>query len=244
MTTVSQSPDLEALLQRLPLFDGFPYLITRVGGALRHITLLPADRSESELRHLARLQVLANRQETCLVLGAGRAIFYGIDATASGFDEAPRGGVFVAGKLRPAEDFLPTLELLARTVHLGAFIDSLEQTGYSTGDSRSEYRPATAEEISRLSGRDADGVPPGLVRCGDCGEYRGECLGPAPHLAQSVTRVYCRCENHNHCARCGDRLADWRLDAHHFNRGDRRVWFTPAFCGMSHACPESLGRIQ
>ena len=237
MTDVSESPDLEPVIQLSPRFDGFPYLVTRRVGPLHHITLLPSDRSDVELRHLADLQVRANRLETCLVLGADRAIFYGIDATSTGFEAAPRGGAPVAGKLQPAEDFPPTPELTARAEQLRVFIDSTKQTGYMIGGAQSGYRPATAEEISRLSGRDPDGVPLGLVHCGACGEYRGECLGPAPNCSESVAKVYCRCENHNHCARCGHPLSDWRLGAHHFDRRDRKVWFKPAFSGLSHVCP-------
>lgn len=244
MTTIPVTQDLEALVQRLPLFDGCPYLITRLVGALRHITLLPADRSEKELRRLAKAQVAANRLETCLVLGPDRAIFYGIDASPSPVDAAPRGGAPVIGKLQPADDFAQTPELMARAERLRDFVDSLKQGGYLVGDSESTYRPATAEEVSRLSGRAADGAPLGLARCAACGEYRGECLGPAPNFARSIARVYCRCENHNLCARCGNPLAGWRLNAHHFDRRDRNLWFLPAFSGLSHVCPESLGRIQ
>lgn len=244
MTAVSQSSDLEVFDRRLPLFDGFPYLVTRMAGPLCHVMLLPADRSEEELRRLVRLQVLANRLEACLVLDADRAIVFDTDGAPSRIAAAPRGGLPVAERLRPAEDFSPTPELLARAERLRLFVESFKQGGYLVGSPQSGYRPATTEEISRLSGHGADGVPPGLVCCGGCGEYRGECLGLAPHSAQSIARVYCRCENHNRCARCGNPLSDWRLRAHHFNRGDRKIWFTPGFCGMSHACSEDLRRVQ
>lgn len=243
MAAVSQSSDLESFVQRLPLFVGFPYLVTRIVGPLCHVMLLPADRSEEELRHLATLQVLANRLETYLVLGED-PIHYDIDGTPSRVAAAPRGGFLVAGKLRPAEDFPPTPELAARAERLRVFIESLKQTGFLVCSPQLGYRPATAEEISRLAGHSPDGVPRGLVRCGDCGECRGECLGSAPHSDRQIASVYCRCENHNRCARCGNTLAAWRLHAHHFDRRTGKILFQPSFSGMSHVCSESLRGVQ
>ena len=233
------------LNDRLPLFDGFPFLVTRVVGAIRHILLLPADRSEAELQRLAELQTAANRLESCLVLEPERVIYYDLAGQSSGVsDIAPRGGLLVTGKLRTPEDFAQTPELLSRTRRLEEFIDALDGRGYVLGDSDATYRAATPEELACLAGRDSSGVPRGLAQCALCSEYRGICLGTAPAYvdpAEWVTTVYCRCENHNLCARCSEPLAEWRLNANHFNRQDLEVWHVPAFCGFSHQC---AGRIQ
>jgi len=54
----------------VPPFDGYPYLVTRIGhSALRHLALLPADWSRERLVDLARRQRDANRLDTCVVLG-------------------------------------------------------------------------------------------------------------------------------------------------------------------------------
>ena len=54
----------------VPPFDGYPYLVTRIGhSALRHVALLPADWSRERLVDLARRQRDANRLDTCAVLG-------------------------------------------------------------------------------------------------------------------------------------------------------------------------------
>jgi len=56
--------------QLTPPFDGYPYLVTRIGhSALRHFAVLPTDWSAERLVSLTRRQALANRLDTCLVLG-------------------------------------------------------------------------------------------------------------------------------------------------------------------------------
>ena len=53
-----------------PEFEGFPFLVTRVGHTpLRHIALLPADWSFDRLAEAVRRQARANRLDTCLCLG-------------------------------------------------------------------------------------------------------------------------------------------------------------------------------
>jgi len=229
------------LNDRLPLFDGFPYLVTRVIGAFRHILLLPADRSDAGLRRLAELQDAANHLETCLVLEPERVIYYCAGAEPAPSTFAPRGGSLVTGELCAAEDFEQTPDLLSRTQRLEEYIDALDQRGYVLGDPEATFRAATPEELECLAGRDSSGVPRGLAQCATCGEYRGICLGTAPTYAEWVTTVYCRCENHNLCARCSEPLAEWRLNANYFNRRDGHAWHVPAFCGFNHQCS---GRIQ
>lgn len=240
----TQFQGTKELNDRLPLFDGFPFLVTRVVGAFRHILLLPVDRSEAELQRLAELQTAANRLDSCLVLGPNRAIYYYLDGRSSGVsDMTPRGGLLVTGKLRTPEDFHQTPEFLSRTRRLEEFIDALDGEGYVLGDSEATYRAATPEELACLAGRDSSGVPRGLVQCATCGEYRGICLGTAPAYidpAEWVTTVYCRCENHNLCARCSEPLAEWRLNANYLDRRDLDVWHLPAFCGFNHQCTRRI----
>ena len=244
MTAFSRSSDTEALIRRSTRFEGFPYLFTPMMAPLCHMLLLPADRSEKALQEMAELQVLANKLETFLVFSHERAIRYDIDGTPSPVAEAPCGGALVTGKLRAAEEFPPMPELLAREESLREFIKSQHQTGYLVGSPQLGYRPATADQISRLSGHGADGVPVGLVRCGDCGAYRGECLESGSHSQRKIARVYCQCENHNRCARCGNPLAAWRLYAHHYDERENKILFQPTFSAMSHECTENLRRVH
>ena len=56
-----ESESTRRLYPRLPIFEGFPYLVTRVVPAMYHVMLVPADASELELVLLARTQWRANR---------------------------------------------------------------------------------------------------------------------------------------------------------------------------------------
>ena len=54
----------------LPCFDGYPYLVTRIGrSALRHVSLVPADWPRDRIIELARTQANANRLETAACFG-------------------------------------------------------------------------------------------------------------------------------------------------------------------------------
>jgi hypothetical protein len=50
----------------LPVFDGFPYLVTRVVPTMYHVTLLSGDASERDLARIAQAQWRANRLDVCL----------------------------------------------------------------------------------------------------------------------------------------------------------------------------------
>ena len=66
-------PTAEALLALVPLFDGFPYLATRIVPGACHITLLPAGWNRNRLLALLAQQVAANQFDAALVLSADEA---------------------------------------------------------------------------------------------------------------------------------------------------------------------------
>ena len=218
-------------------FTGYPYLVTRIGRtALRNIALLPADWSYERLLDLTRRQAIANQLETCLCLGPAESVFVEPDGTATPSSLIPTGSPVVE-RLALAESIPDTHEVSARRERLEAFAASLNPTGYLVGDGLAGGRPATQDDIARLSGRDSCGIPAGLDRCATCARFRGDYLdtegeGKTP----CVIRVYCRCENHNQCARCGEPLAESRLSSWEFNEVDGRVWYAAAYVGLSHRC--------
>jgi hypothetical protein len=222
----------EAPTQPDPAFDGYPYLVTPLGPGLCHYIVLPGDLGIDELVHLARRQHAANRLRTCLVLGPATAVHLADEGETLG--EVPWCNIPVSDGLMGPEEFPPTVDLRERQQRLRAFIAE-GPASWTVIDSM-PGRPATAEELVRLSGTDLDGVPVGLVRCTVCTAYRGECLGSTqqPYL---VVRVFCRCENHNRCARCLHRLYEHRLDGCYYDEGERTVIHVPAFGGLSHRCP-------
>lgn len=205
----------------LPQFDGFPYLVTRIVPALYHIILLPAGLPREKYTDLLARQRQANQLTTSLALNDSTAWY---------------GGGIVTCKLEPSEVFQPTPDLLARRARLDRFVTSHNSGGHLFGDLTKGGHPATPGEREELAGRQSNGVPIGLDRCIECGEWRGTCLDPNPRFAGLVMRVHCRCENHNLCALCGDPLTDRRLNANYYDEDDGNVWHVPGFSGLGHRC--------
>ena len=223
-----------------PEFDGFPYLVTRIGHTpLRHIALLPAGWSFDRQAEAVRRQVRANRLDTCLRLGLASALF--VDADGTEFAASPVcWGIPVIGAIVLPEPLASTPELLARQAALEAFARRGRSSGYLVGDGLEGGRRATPGEVRRLSGRGEDGIPRGLRRCARCGAFRGDYLAvrgegngdPTPR----VVPVHCRCENHNRCARCGEPLAEWRLSSYFLAEACRAVRYLAAYAGLGHRC--------
>jgi hypothetical protein len=216
------------------LFEGFPYVVTRVVPAMYHHMVLPDEVDEAALVDIARRQARANVLETCLVLSADSALFIGADGCEHR-SKAPRGGFVVIDRLQPCRSFTQTERLVARRLALDRFIaEGPPRTGYVLGDLTCGRRPATLDEMVMLAGTQADGVPRGLGRCSGCGEWRGHCLSPS--LADHVIEVHCRCANDNRCAACGRLLHTRKLNANEYSERDGRIWHTPGFSGLGHIC--------
>jgi ribosomal protein L32 len=221
-------------------FTGYPYLVTRIGHSpLRNMSVLPADWSRERLLDLARRQAIANQLETCLCLGPTESVFVSPDGTFEVANGIPVG-LPVVDRLPLGEPIPETDELRARRERLEAFAECLKGTGYLVGDGLEGGRPATADDIRQLSGRDALGVPAGLSRCATCGSFAGDFLATKGEgngdVRPRVVRVHCKCENYNHCARCGEPLAKSRLSAYEFSETDGKVWYAAAYIGLSHRC--------
>ena len=226
---------------RLPLFDGFPYLLTRVAPSFYHVILLPAEHDADVLLDLGHRQTQANRLPTCVVLDTDLCGYIVDPGKARPSRQPPRGGVLVTGQLVPCVDFPETPELTARRRRLEAFLRARNGSGCVLGDLTKGGRHATGDEVIRLTGRQVNGVPTGLVRCPSCHDWRGECLDPNPRLHGLVVRAHCRCENGNCCARCGELLHDRRLDANYYNPDDGQVWHVPGFFAFRHRCNSGAG---
>jgi hypothetical protein len=221
----------------LPLFEGFPYLSVRVTGAMRHLTLLPADRPPAWLETLARRQTDFNRLEVALVLAPERAIVHAARADTATEGPAPRGGLLVSDRLLSAERFPATEELARRSAGLAAYLDETQpNVGYVLGDVTKGGHPATLEERVRLEGTQPSGAPRGLVPCGVCSEWVGTCLDPSDGFEGLVVEVHCRCANDHRCAWCGRRLAPYRLNANFYDPLRREIWHVAGFEALGHRC--------
>jgi hypothetical protein len=218
-------------------FDGFPYLVTRIVPALYHIILLPAELAQEGLEEIALRQVCHNRLETCLVLAEGSCVYFTLNHIRLVSDDMPWAPHYVADKLLSSSDLPETDELRSRRENLSRFIDARKMEGCLYGDLRKGGRSATPGELGMLSGKSACGVPRGLVYCNCCGGWTGECLDPNPFFRNLIMKVYCRCENDNLCARCGQQLYEYRLNANYFGE-DGEIWHVPGFGSLSHRCPD------
>lgn len=218
------------------LFQGFPYLVTRVVPAMYHIILLPDDVADPTLTDIAHRQARANRLETCLVMSADSALFI----TVGGREcrgKPPRGGLIITDRLRPCLNFGDAASLTYRRRALQRFIaECPPRSGYMFGDLTKGGQRATLEEAVTLAGTQCNRVPRGLTRCEDCGEWRGRCLDPSPQFAGQVMDVHCRCANDNRCAACGELLHARKLNANMYNERDGHIWHTPGFSGLGHVC--------
>jgi hypothetical protein len=222
-------------------FDGYPYLVTRIGhSALRHMAILPVAWPRERLIDLARRQAEANRLETCLCLGPSEAVYFTRDGRAVETDFVPIG-VPVVERLELAEPVPDTAEVAVRRLDLHALAERSNPGGYLVGDGLEGGRPAAPADIERLTRQGADGVPIGLSRCPTCHWFGGDYLalngeGNGDRTPR-VIQVHCRCENHNRCARCGETLADRRLSAYSYDPADRQVRYAAAYTAFSHSCP-------
>lgn len=188
-------------------------------------------------------QVAWNRLDSCLVLGETKCIYFNADGCAAITDLPPYSSNHVTGRLFPSFSFEEDEEFRLREIRLNAFLKSKKKEGYLFGDLRKGGRPASQEELKRLSGKLPEGVPKGLTRCGECGGWSGEGLDPNPIFANWVMKVWCRCQNDNFCARCHQPLSEYKLNANYYEPKDGQIWHVPGFSGLSHLCPD-LQRSQ
>ena len=227
----------QALNRRLPLFDGFPYLTTRLVPAAYHLTLLPDHWDRDRLVAALVQQVEANQFETALVLGPTDALYLSPGGTIGASTFVPRSSLVLHGLLLPS-DRIGEGQFGDRSERLAAFVETVNgDAGYLLGDLQKGGRPATRNECRRLGGVGPEGVRRGLTRCARCGEWRGACLDTVPDHPVLVVPVHCLCDNVTRCARCLEPLRERRLNGNHFDERDGQVWHWPGYMASSHRCP-------
>ncbi len=231
-----------------------PYLVVEIVAALYHLTVLPADFDDNDLAAVTRAQVRANRLDTCLVLGERRVLTIGAEGVERLVAEIPFrlldhwSSAAVTRRLKTASPLPATDDLLRRQAALETAIKAyparraevlrkrgmLPPADFVVGDLTKGGWQATPDELQALSGRQSSGVPIGLAQCADCGFWKGDCLDPSPAFPGKVMRVCCRCENINRCARCGETLYRFRLNANFYDPRPDAVVHVPGFSGLSH----------
>jgi hypothetical protein len=221
-------------------FNGYRYLVSRIGfSALRHIALMPAERSCERVIGLARAHAEANRLETAACFGPDDAVYVGTDGRATTTGPTP-SGLLVVERLRLAESLIATDELVARRASCSLFAEGLVNGGYMVGDGVEAGELASPAELRRLTGRGGDGLPRGLRPCPDCGEPVGDYLRGGTEFV----RCWCACENHNRCASCSQPLADHRLSGWFYDTEDGQAWYLAAYAAFNHRCPDEPARAH
>jgi hypothetical protein len=227
---------LDAIRFPFPVFDGYPYLVTRLMPNVRHFLLLPGNASATDLREAARHQVQANRLPTALVLDDDFCLYLGADGTEKLAPACAGTARTSSDWLHPVHPFPASAELARRTEQLDAFLGA-DYQNRSQWEWTAGGRPVPSEDREWLAAQGPDGVPHGLVCCPACGEWRGEGLGSG-EASDYLVPVYCRCQNWNRCAECGGPLAEMRLNAYSYNRATRVLDYMPGYKVHWHDCRE------
>ena len=177
-----------------------PYLMVEIVAALYHLTVLPTDLPEDDLKAVAKAQVRANRLDACLVLGERRGLAMNAEGTERLVAETPFrllghwSSAAVTRRLKTASPLPATDELVRRQTALEDAIKEyparraevlrrrgmLAPADFVVGDLTKGGRAATPAELEALSGRqsmNADepasaGGSQELVQRGACHEAR------------------------------------------------------------------------
>ena len=221
---------------QLEHFNGFPYMLTLVSGGLFHISILPADIGLDNLKEIVRWQVSANKLQSCLVLGSSCCVYFDLDGAERISGDIPRGGFNCTGRLQTAWSGSRGSEFCVRTELLRAYLGEHGPRDMVYAELTKGGRQATAEEMSRLEGKQPNGIPLGLAKCERCGQWKGECLDPNPKFAGLIMPVCCACENDTLCAACGGTLWQRRINANYYDERRGTIYRVPGFKAFSHEC--------
>lgn len=222
----------------LPLFDGFPYIVTRLVPAGYHILLLPDAWATSRLMDALQQQVAANQLDAALALGPSDAIYLSPGAAPAHSTFVPRSNGIFGGTLLPAVAFDPAA-LGDRPARLDAFRQAVTRPGFILGDPAAGGRPATAQEVPLYSGRRPDGVPRGLERCPHCQEWRGWCLRSVEAGGEFLVPVHCVCQNTTRCGACLQPFRERRVGGNQYDEQHGRLSHWPGFMALGHRCATS-----
>jgi hypothetical protein len=154
-------------------FEGFPYIVTKVVGAMHHMILLPGGLPDNNLLEITRWQAAANKLQTSLVLRDPDAV---ISSRA-----APSRHLTLYARRDFREGFLATLRRVRRVGRVRRpgntsqqFISSLAMSGCILGELTKSGPEATSAEVRKPAGRKPEGVPKGLKKCAKSCYWTGE----------------------------------------------------------------------
>lgn len=108
------------------VFDGFPYLVVRIGPAVYLVWPVPARAPREELIALAREQATASGLPTCLAFGLRDGVYCDPGGGVEARPQIPRGGKQMSGRLRSFPEFPRDEELEARKDRLEDYLRERE----------------------------------------------------------------------------------------------------------------------
>jgi hypothetical protein len=219
----------------LPAFDGTPYLATRIEPEFFHVLLLPSEWPLYSQLNVAFRQAEANRLPTCFLLTPDSCLWLRTDGSVLPARAEPRDLAVAVGKLAPCEILPASAGMRERDASLRAHAARQGERTVWSDPQRGGWPPSEAE-AETLAGEGEEGVPRGLERCPECGEWRGACLDPRAREAPLVLPVACPCDNDNECAACGALLFDRRLQSNWYDAEDRALHYVPGFHALDHVC--------
>lgn len=230
---------------KLPLFQSFPYLSTRLVSVFYHITLYSKSIGNHRLIELAEFQAEANGLPACFVIGEQECVYFNPKSKPYFSRKPPLGGKIAFEKLQPPNNDFELSELVGRRGELIVFAEKANRGNYFLlGDPGKGGEKASAREIEGLSGRQEGGIPVGLSKCEVCGDYKGRCLDPSERFQGLVMTVSCLCENHNRGSWCGMLLHSHKLNSNYYENATDTIWFVPGFSCLSHKCDIIFGTVN
>lgn len=222
----------------LPAFDGTPYLATRIEPELFHILLLPRGWPLYSQLNVAFRQAEANRLPTYFLITPDSCLWLRTDGGVLPARAEPRELAVAVGSLRPCEALPADSEMTERAARLREHAGRQGQRTIWCDPARGGWA-ASEEEAAELAGETGEGMPRGLERCPECGEWRGQCLDPRGAGELLVLPVCCVCENDNECAGCGELLFERRLQCNWYDEEAGELLYVPGFHALDHACGEA-----
>ena len=244
----SDSPPV-GLSLLLPVFDGTPYLATRIEPELFHILLLPRGWPLYSQLNVAFRQAEANRLPTYFLLTPDSCLWLRTDGSVLPARAEPRELAVAVGKLdavrtscRADADLRERTERLREYAWTAGRADDLVRSG-SAGAGRLRRRrprrwPGRAERGCRRASSGARSAASGGARASTAG------LSVEP----LVLPVCCLCENDNECAWCGEPLFERRLQCNWYDEEEGALHYVPGFHALDHVCgmeePEAVTRPE
>ena len=236
MGAISHSEPRVNLSHSVPPFDGAPFLATRLETDLCNVTLLPRAPIH-ELLDFAFLQSTRNGLLSVLVLDEDSCVSLERNGRIQPGRTQPVDTRIAVHELEPCAEIPGSDEMLERLERLAALWAS-QADDAPAPDRLKGGRPASAEEIDEFAGCNPDGIPTGLGRCEECGEWTGWCLDPEADEHRALVPVYCRCLNTTCCARCDEPFAERTIHGCWWDEAAGALRYVPGRLALGHRCAE------